>query len=87
MAYDASRAFIDCFAVTPSDTARVSAFGFYVGGSGNVSIMPMGEEGKQNPTPVVFTIPPQGFFIRDIVISRFMATGTTATNIVAFGPK
>jgi hypothetical protein len=86
MAYDSSRSFIDAFPVTPSDTVRIGAFGFYVGGAGNVTVMPSAEEGKKIPTPVTFTATPVGFVIRDFSISRIMATGTTATLIVAFGP-
>lgn len=86
MAYDASRAFINAFPVTLSDTARISAFGFYVGGTGDVVVMPSGQEGKTTPVSVKFVACPVGFVIRDFAISRFLSTGTTASTIVAFGP-
>jgi hypothetical protein len=91
MAYDSSRAFINAFPVTPSDMEIQTAFGFYVGGGGNVTVMPSAQEDvAQNggtAVPVTFEACPVGFVIRDFVISRFMSTGTTATDIVAFGPK
>jgi hypothetical protein len=74
----------NAFAVTPSDTARVDALGFFVGGAGAVAVMPVYQETQPTPTPVVFQAP-AGAMI-PLTISRVMATGTTATNIVAFGP-
>lgn len=67
----------------PSDTAKLSGVGFYVGGAGNVAVMPFEQEGAASPTAVTFTAPPVGTVIR-MNFSRLMNTGTTATNIVVF---
>jgi hypothetical protein len=85
MAYDASLVPINAFAGVPSDTARISGFGFYVGVTGDVAVMPSYQESKGTPTPVVFTAVPAGQII-PLVISRLMETDTTATDIVIFGP-
>jgi hypothetical protein len=91
MAYESIRAFLNAFAVTPSDSVIVSAFGFYVGTAGDLAVMPAGQESNParggSATPVVFTNLPVGFVIRDFAISRFMATNTTPDmEIIAFGP-
>lgn len=85
MAYDATQVTTNAFAVTPSDSTIISAFGFYVGTTGDVAVMPMAQEGG-NATPVTFTAVPAGQIIA-LVCSRIMSTNTTASNIVAFGPK
>lgn len=86
MAYNASFATLDAFPVTPSDSARISAFGFSVGGTGDVTVMPSAQERLATPVAVTFKACPVGFLVRNMAISRFMATGTTATLLVAFGP-
>ena len=88
MAYDASRAFINAFPVTTSDTEIQTAFGFYANTGTEVTVMPSAQEGLGTPVPVTFKkTAGTPLYIRDFVISRFMATGTDATDIVAFGPK
>lgn len=86
MAYTTLLTTNDAFAVTTSDTTQVSAVGFYVGVAGNVAVMPVAEEAKASPVAVTFVGLPAGAVI-SLNISRFMATNTTATNIIAFGPK
>lgn len=87
MAYSTLLTTNNAFAVTPSDTVKISAVGFRVGGSGgDVAVMPFAQEAATSPTPVIFT----GMAVGEQVslnISRFMATDTTADDIVAFGPK
>ena len=85
MAYQASRAFTNAVAVTTSDTTRQAAMGFYVGGTGDVAVMPLHQEDAATPTAVTFKACPVGFVLRDFAISRFMATNTTATLIIALG--
>lgn len=84
MAYDASRATNMFYAVTKSDTAENYGFGLYVGGAGNVALVPakVGIGG----TPVVFTALAAGSYIRDFAFCQVMSTNTTATDLVAFGP-
>lgn len=80
MAYDATMVTADGFAVSPSDTTAVTAYGFYVGsiaGGANVVIKTL--EGTQLTFVVAV-----GQEVR-IGISRFMAA-TTASSLVAFGP-
>ena len=66
--------------------------GFYVGGTGNVSVVPQHQEDAiaaglitAANAAVLFTACPVGYTIRDFAISRIMATGTTATAIVLLG--
>jgi|APCry1669189101_1035198.scaffolds.fasta_scaffold178177_2 hypothetical protein len=73
----------NAFAVTKSDTTTVDANGFYVGVTGDVTVMPFWQEGQATPTAVTFKAVPVGVII-NLKISRFMSTGTTATNIIAF---
>ena len=68
---------------SPSDSTKLSGVGFYVGGAGNVAVMPYEQEGAATPTAVTFVAPPVGTVIR-MNFSRLMATNTTATNIVVF---
>jgi GTP cyclohydrolase III len=84
MAFQASAITSNAFVVTPSDTARINALGFFVGGAGAVAVMPAYQEGATPPVPVTFQAA-AGSLI-PLAISRVMATGTTATNIIAFGP-
>jgi hypothetical protein len=68
-------------AITPSDTvdiypdARLVA-AIYVGGAGNVTVR------LQDDTTVLFTAPPVGSIL-PVACKRVMATGTTATAMVA----
>lgn len=86
MSYDATRAIINAYPGVPSDSAIISGFGFYVGVTGDVSIMPSYQESKTTPVPVLFKAVPAGTLIRDIVFCQLLATGTTATDIVILGP-
>lgn len=76
----------NAFAVTPDDDAVISAFGFYVGTTGDVAVMPVYQEGQDSPTPVVFVAVPAGAII-SLNICRVMETDTTAGDLVAFGPR
>jgi len=80
MAYDASLETIDAYNCTPSDSATQTGFGFYVGTTGNVTIVTFAG------TTVTFNSVPAGAVI-PVAISQVKATGTTASNIVVFGPK
>lgn len=79
MAFNATTVTADAFAVTPSDSTVITAFGFYVGVTGNVAVV------TSRGTGVTFTAVPAGEII-PLAISKVMSTGTTATNIVGFGP-
>jgi hypothetical protein len=79
MSYNATLNTADAFAVTPSDSTAICCHGFYVGGTGNVKVT------TAKGTAVTFTAVPVGAIIR-LSCSLIWATGTTATNIVAFGP-
>lgn len=71
-------------AVTPSDTAEISLVGFYVGGAGNVSVIPENPTlSGGNPVAVVLNSVPAGAYI-NLRVRRINSTGTTATNIVGF---
>ncbi len=85
MAFNATRVCTNAFAVTKSDTTVISAFGFYVGGAGDVTVMPAYQMGQPTPVAVLFKAVPLGTVIW-LNISKVMETGTAATNIVAFGP-
>lgn len=66
-------------AVTPSDSASLGAVkALYVGGAGNVAIRARG-----NDTAVVHNAVPAGTVL-EIQAEYVYATGTTATNIVAW---
>jgi len=71
----------DGAAVTPNDTAVFPASQIYVGGAGNVAVMPAAQEGRPSPTPVTFIAPPVGSVL-PMLVSRVMSTNTTATNLV-----
>ncbi len=68
-------------AVTPSNTAQLpdDTHALYIGGAGNVTVV-FAEDATA--TPVTFTAVPVGAILPLSVI-QVMATGTTATNIVA----
>lgn len=66
-------------AVTTSDTVRISCRGIYVGGAGNVALSIDG-----TTAAVVITAPPVGTILPMMLDQgRIMATGTTATLLVA----
>lgn len=65
-------------AIVPSDAIpleNVTRY-IYVGGAGNVAVR------GQNGTAVTFTAPPVGSFL-PIRATHVLATGTTATNLIA----
>lgn len=64
-------------AITPSDTSDLGGKAIYVGGAGNVTVVP-----ESGGTAVLFTAPPVGSVI-PIRFRRVNATGTTATALVA----
>lgn len=66
------------FAVTPDDTTLLaeSTRAVYVGGAGNISVLPVGQGTSVTLTGV------QGGTILPIRVARVNATGTTATAIV-----
>lgn len=65
-------------AVTPSDTIELGPCkALYIGGAGNVSVWMPGRE-----SPVTFFAVPVGTVL-PVSARRVLATGTTATNIVA----
>ena len=71
-------------AVTPSDSVALSAptRRFYVGVSGNVSALAVGDT-----SPIVFTGLPVGWTNFPVPISQIFNTSTTASAIVAYyGP-
>jgi hypothetical protein len=65
-------------AVTPSDSTLLNFRALYIGGTGNVAIMPI-----DGTTAVTLTAVPVGTVLY-ICGSKVMATNTTATLIVAF---
>lgn len=81
MAYNATQVTVNAFAITKSDTTVISAFGFYVGGTGDVAVMPFG-----GSTAVTFKAIPVGTII-PLAISKVLETGTSASLIVGFGPN
>lgn len=62
--------------LTPSDTVDTPAGSIYVGVSGDITCIPAGQS-----TQETFKAVPVGFF--PVAVSRVMATGTTATNLLA----
>lgn len=84
MAFNATLVPINAFAVTPSDSTVISAFGIYVGTTGDVAVMPSYQIGKPIPTAVTFVAVPAGSII-PLNVARVMSTNTTASNIVGFG--
>jgi len=74
----------DAVAVTPSNTGVFLPSLIYVGGAGNVAVMPASQEGRAVPTAVTFTAPPVGSTL-PVLCTRVMATNTTATLLVRVG--
>lgn len=73
----------DAFAVTPNDAtnlAPVYAKALYVGVTGNVTVVPI--NAVADTDTVLFTAVPAGTIL-PIQVRRVMATGTTASGIIA----
>ncbi len=83
MAYNATQITTNAKAVTKSDSTEVAFFGFYVGTTGDVAVKTMAD--GSSGTAVVFTAVPAGAII-PLAVCRIMSAGTTASNIVGFGP-
>lgn len=66
------------FAITPHDTTLLTeaARAIYVGGAGNVSVLPVGQ------TTSVTLVGVQAGTLLPIRVARVNSTGTTATSIV-----
>lgn len=74
-------AYTSAVAVTPNDsTVLAPTAALYIGGAGNVAVV-MAGEGNLNVS-VTFTAPPVGTIL-PLAVKKVMATGTTATLIVA----
>ena len=86
MAFNATLITTDAHAVTPSDSTVVNFFGLYVGTTGDLAVMPVAEESNATPVAVTFKSVGAGSII-PLNVCRVMATNTTATNIVGFGPR
>lgn len=83
MAFNSTLVTARCFAITPSTNAAVkfSAIGgFYVGGAGDVNVIDYGG------TTTLFKAVPVGTTINQAIIC-VIATNTTATHLVGFGPE
>jgi hypothetical protein len=70
----------EAFSVTKSDSTVISAFGFYVGGTGDVAVLTF-----PHGRTVIFKAVPVGVQIVSGAISKILDTGTTASDIVAYG--
>ena len=83
MAYNSMLITTEALAVTKSDSTKVSFYGLYVGTTGDVTV----KSAKQGPggATVTFTAVPAGGII-PLAVCMVMSTGTTANNIVGFGP-
>jgi len=68
-------------AVAKSDTDVFEPSILYVGGAGNVAILPADQAGSASPTPVTFVGMLAGSVVPCMAI-KLMNTNTTATNIV-----
>lgn len=67
----------EAVALTPSDSSFVDLCGFYVGGTGDVTVV----DGAGNTT--LFKALPVGSVI-ELRVVKVTAAGTTATNLVGF---
>lgn len=67
-------------AVTPSDSVALTTpvRSFYIGATGNISVLGFGDT-----VATIFYAVPAGWFTFPAAITQVMATGTTATEIVA----
>ena len=64
-------------AVTPSDSTELNCRALYIGTTGNVAVIPIGN----GSTAVTFSNVPVGWF--PVACWKVMSTNTTASNIVA----
>ena len=85
MAFNATMVPIDSYLITPSDNADLSAFFLYIGGAGNVKVLPSAQKGAATPTPVTYTSVPAGTYLF-VQVCKVYQNGTTATNIIGHGP-
>ena len=85
MAFNATLVPIDCQAVTPDDNKFIAPFFLYVGGTGNVTVLPKAQEGQPTPTAVTYVNVPAGTYLY-VQVCKVFQTGTTATGIVGHGP-
>jgi hypothetical protein len=76
--------FREAVAVTPHDANDLdrNAQSLYVGGLGNVSVHMVRQDDPDLPIAVTFLAVPAGTVL-PISVSRVLATGTTASNIIA----
>lgn len=79
MAFNATLVTSGAFTITPSDTTPISAYGVYVGGTGDLTVTPM-----NGAADVVFKAVPVGTII-PLAIAKVKAA-TTATLLIGFGP-
>lgn len=80
MAFNATTVTADAFAVTPDNSNAITAFGLYIGTTGDVTVT------TSAGTDVTFVAVPAGQII-PLAVSKVKSTGTNATNIVGFGPR
>lgn len=67
------------FPVTPSDSTRINCQSIYVGGTGNLALSPDGVS-----PAITFNALPVGSIVPvELNQGRIMATGTTATLLIA----
>ena len=67
-------------AITPTDNTAIGPyFGLYVGGAGDIAIVPTGQT-----SPVTLKAVPVGTYL-PIAFQGINNTGTTATNLVGLG--
>ena len=67
-------------AITPADNTAIGPFqAVYVGGAGNITLVP-----RNSTTPVLYTAVPVGTILR-VAFQGINATGTTATALVGLG--
>lgn len=72
---------------TPSNTSYLGGSLIYIGGAGNIAVIPAGVVGANGGSPTIldsitFASPPQGAWF-PVPVDYVMATGTTATLLVA----
>ncbi len=73
-------------AITPSDTNDLPSpiSRIYVGVAGDIAVLGYSPMGTADTTAVTFKAVPAGWWSVGSQISRVLATGTTATNLLAF---
>lgn len=69
--------------VAPSDTVDLTPYAkaLYIGVTGNITVIPVGSYAGGSSATVTFLNVPVGWF--PVQVARVLATGTTATGIVA----